>query len=51
LAKQSEFYSALLDKVEFFMEGADQALQAVQVLDPESQRQVEEQIQKRGQEL
>jgi hypothetical protein len=51
LAKQSEFYSALLDEVEFFMEGADQALQAVQVLDPESQCRVEEQIQKRGQEL
>jgi hypothetical protein len=51
LAEQSEFYSALLDKVEFFSEGADQTLQAVQALDPESQLRVEEQIRKRGQEL
>ncbi len=51
LAEQSEFYSALLDEVEFFMKGADQTLQAVQALDPESQLRVEEQIRNRGQEL
>ncbi len=51
LAEQSEFYSALLDKVECFTEGAEQALQAVQALDPESQLQVEEQIRKKGREL
>jgi hypothetical protein len=51
LAEQSEFYSALLDEVEFFTEGAEQTLQAVQALDPESQLRVEEQIRKRGQEL
>jgi len=36
LAEQSKFYSALLDEVEFFTEGVDQTLQAVQALDPES---------------
>jgi hypothetical protein len=51
LAEQSEFYSALLNEVEFFTEGSDQTLQAVQALDPESQLRVEEQIRKRGQEL
>jgi hypothetical protein len=51
LAEQSEFYSALLDEVEFFTEGAEQALQAVQALDQASQRQVEEEIWKRGQQL
>ena len=51
LAEQSEFYSALLDEVEFFTEGAEQALQAVQALDQASQLQVEEEIRKRGQQL
>jgi hypothetical protein len=51
LAEQSEFYSALLDEVEYFTEGADQTLQAVQALDPESQLRVKEQIRRRGQEL
>jgi hypothetical protein len=51
LAEQSEFYSALLDEVEYFTEGAEQALQAVQALDQESQLRVEEQIQRKGQEL
>jgi hypothetical protein len=51
LAEQSEFYSALLDEVEFFTEGAEQALQAVQALDPASQLQVEEEIRKRGLQL
>ncbi len=51
LAEQSEFYSALLDEVEFFTEGAEQALQAVQALDQASQLQVEEEIRKRGQKL
>jgi hypothetical protein len=50
-AEQSEFYSTLLDEVEYFTEGADQTLQAVQALDPESQLRVEEQIPRRGQEL
>jgi hypothetical protein len=37
--------------VEFFTEGAEQALQAVQALDPASQLQVEEEIRKRGLQL
>jgi len=48
---QSRFYAALLDKVDIFMEGADETIEAVQSLDPVVQLQVEEQIWKRGKEL